>query len=52
MTSATKPASAPTVTLTFRQIEIILVERMGWEPEDATSFWLLARHGRDIGGDA
>lgn len=41
--TSAKTSSTTTVTLTRRQVEIILVYEMGWEPIDVTSFWRLAR---------
>lgn len=36
-------ARRETVVLTRQAVEAILVAQMGWEPEDATTFWQLAR---------
>lgn len=44
MTSPTskKTSRVRTVSLSRRQVEIILVRQMGWEAIDVTSFWRLA----------
>jgi hypothetical protein len=38
-----RAARRATVALTRRDVENILVHSMGWEPEDVTAFWRLAR---------
>ncbi|MGE3227887.1 MAG: hypothetical protein AB7J30_00410 [Hyphomicrobium sp.] len=43
MTSRRKPSARPaTVTLTRREVEIVLVHHMGWEDIDVASFWRVA----------
>lgn len=41
--SSRQQARRATVALTRPQIEIILIDYMGWEDEDVTAFWRLAR---------
>jgi len=36
-----KPVRPETATLSRRDVHTILVEWMGWEPVDVTSFWLI-----------
>ncbi|MEA2875111.1 MAG: hypothetical protein QOF14_307 [Hyphomicrobiales bacterium] len=38
-----RSARRETVALTRRDVEHILVRNMGWESEDVTAFWRLAR---------
>lgn len=41
--SSHQKARRATVALTRRDVENILVHNMGWEHEDVTAFWRLAR---------
>lgn len=43
-------ATAPSVTLTRRDVESIVISQMGWEPEDVDAFWFLARNHKRTGG--
>ena len=50
MASLKKRLAHPaTATLTRRQVEAIL-HNMGWEPEDVTVFWRLARKAQPKAG--
>jgi hypothetical protein len=50
MTSLLPQRPAPTVTLTRADVEAIVVRNMGWEDQDVTMFWFLARHHKPAGG--
>lgn len=45
--SSCQQARRATVALTRRDVAHILVREMGWEPEDVTAFWRLARRMQD-----
>jgi len=47
---ASQTTTEPSVTLTRRDVEAIVIHNMGWEPEDVTAFWFLARHYKRKGG--
>ena len=47
---ASPTATEPSVTLTKRDIEAIVVRNMGSEPGGVDAFWFLARHHKTAGG--
>lgn len=41
--SNSRRSTATTCTLTRRQVATILIDYMGWEPDDVSAFWRLAK---------